>query len=196
VENLSSYKYIYNAVGCGHPSPPANGTIEPYSSTQVGAEVQYHCDEGHTPREWRTSQCQENGSWAPDPALDNCALGKLEQGILKNKFPVVYISVDCGLPNTTINVSLTVNTTTYNSTATYMCGSGLVSSEVYITECTRQGEWEPDPSTLECREPGIFHLLYTLCQFSLSYVILLADCGVPEALSSSFVTQISKKTRH
>ena len=32
-------------------------------------------DESHTPREWRTSQCLENGSWAPDPALLNCALG-------------------------------------------------------------------------------------------------------------------------
>ena len=62
-------------VSCGHPSPSVSGTIEPYNSTQEGAEVQYHCDEGYTPREWRTSQCQENGTWAPDPALLNCALG-------------------------------------------------------------------------------------------------------------------------
>ena len=67
--------FFQSVVSCGHPCPPANGTIEPYSSTQVGAEVQYHCDEGHTSREWSTFQCQENGSWVPDPALVNCVMG-------------------------------------------------------------------------------------------------------------------------
>ena len=71
-----TFNCIYIAVSCDRPSPPANGAIEPYSSIQEGAEVQYHCDEGHTSREWRTSQCQENGTWAPDPALLNCTFGK------------------------------------------------------------------------------------------------------------------------
>ena len=73
---VTSLLFLQPVVSCGHPFPPANGTIELYSSTQEGAEVQYHCDEGHTPREWRTSHCQENGTWAPDPALLDCTFGK------------------------------------------------------------------------------------------------------------------------
>ena len=73
--NLTVYIFYWYVASCGLPSPPANGTIEPYNSTEVGAEVQYHCDEGHTPREWRTSECQENGTWTPNPALLNCAMG-------------------------------------------------------------------------------------------------------------------------
>ena len=84
----------------------------------------------------------------------------------------VYISVECGIPNITMNVNLTVDTTTYNSTATYTCGTGYVSSEVYITVCTEHGEWEPDPNALECREPGMHVPFSKLWQLSLSYVIL------------------------
>ena len=80
---ICPFTIIYNAVGCGRPFPPVNGIIEPYSSTQEGAEIQYHCEEGHTPREWKTSQCQENGMWAPDPLLI-CTIGIFHTKCLKN----------------------------------------------------------------------------------------------------------------
>ena len=28
--------------------------------------IQFHCDEGYTPNEWNTSQCQDS-MWSPDP---------------------------------------------------------------------------------------------------------------------------------
>ena len=63
------------AVSCALPSSPANGSIEAYNSTQVGTEIQFHCDEGFIPTEWRTAQCQQNGTWTPEPTLLNCSVG-------------------------------------------------------------------------------------------------------------------------
>ena len=75
MEYVHSSVLFQTEVSCGNPFPPANGIIEHYSRTQVGSEVQYRCSEGYTPREWRTSLCQENGMWTPDPALLNCSTG-------------------------------------------------------------------------------------------------------------------------
>ena len=163
---------IYNAVGCGRPFPPANGTIELYSSTQEGAETQFHCDEGHTPREWKTSQCQENRSWTPDPLLTG-TIGTFTPSILSI---CKITAVNYSPPNITLNGSVTFTTTTYNSSATFMCRSGLVPSDV----CTSIGEWEPDPSTLECGDPGIPFDHRIDFFIYLVYVISTADCGIPK----------------
>ena len=58
--------------GCGPPSPPVNGSIEEYMSTEEGAEIQFHCDEDYTPNEWTTSQCQDS-MWSPDPQHLHCS---------------------------------------------------------------------------------------------------------------------------
>ena len=60
-------------VGCGRPSAPVNGSIEEYRSTEEGALIQFHCDEGYTPSHWNniSSQCI-NSVWSPDPQLLHC----------------------------------------------------------------------------------------------------------------------------
>ena len=40
-------------------------------STEEGAQIQFHCDEGYTPSQWNTSQCT-NTTWSPDPLLLHC----------------------------------------------------------------------------------------------------------------------------
>ena len=84
-----------HTASCGHPSPPANGTIESYNSTQEGTEIQFHCNEGHIPREWMTSQCQENGSWTPDPVQWNCTkhLPGLNTTFYMNVVNVFYMHI-------------------------------------------------------------------------------------------------------
>ena len=67
----SNVSFCHSA-GCGRPSPPVNGSIEEYRSTEEGAEIQFHCDEGYTPNEWNTSQCQDS-MWSPDPQLLHCS---------------------------------------------------------------------------------------------------------------------------
>ena len=45
------------------------------------------------------------------------------------------------------------------SNATYQCRDG--SSDVYTTQCTSDGVWEPNPNaTLDCTIPGIIKGIY------------------------------------
>ena len=59
--------------GCRIPSPPVNGSIEEYRSTEEGADIQFHCHDGYTPNEWMSSQCL-NSSWSPQPMDLVCVL--------------------------------------------------------------------------------------------------------------------------
>ena len=73
----SNHKFfLLFLVSCAPPFPPANGSIEAYNSTQVGIKVQFHCDEGYIPTEWKTAQCQRNGTWTQKPSVLNCTVGK------------------------------------------------------------------------------------------------------------------------
>ena len=58
--------HFYSSAGCRAPSSPVNVSIEEYSSTEEGAEIQFHCHDGYTPNEMMSSQCL-NSSWSPDP---------------------------------------------------------------------------------------------------------------------------------
>ena len=63
-----------NPAGCQAPSPPVDGSIDEYRSTEEGAEIQFTCTtHGPTPNEWIVSQCL-NSSWSPDPRELVCAL--------------------------------------------------------------------------------------------------------------------------
>ena len=63
---------ITEGVNCSTPTNPVSGTIEPYNCTQAGAVIQFHCNKTYAPTEWRTAECQLNGSWTPDPAQLIC----------------------------------------------------------------------------------------------------------------------------
>ena len=59
------------------------------------------------------------------------------------------ISVLCEILQSTENIIVNFTSTTMASNATYQCRNG--SSDVYTTQCTSDGVWEPNPnSTLDC----------------------------------------------
>ena len=62
-----------SVVNCRAPSPPADGSIDPYTSTVQGARVTFQCDEGFSPSGLMTSVCQAGGNWEPDPATTVCS---------------------------------------------------------------------------------------------------------------------------
>ena len=82
------------SAGCGRPSAPVNGSIEEYRSTEEGAEIQFHCDEGYTPNEWNTSQCQDS-MWSPDPQLLHCTSLTCKHNILHVRNVLCLFCIYC-----------------------------------------------------------------------------------------------------
>ena len=66
-------------------------------------------------------------------------------------FPIVL--VPCEILQSTTDIIVNLTSTEMGSRATYQCRNGL--SDVYTTQCTSVGVWEPNPnSTLDCTPPG------------------------------------------
>ena len=66
------------------------------------------------------------------------------------------ISVSCGTLQSTTDIIVNVTSTAMGSNATYQCRDGP--SDVYTTQCTSDGVWEPNPnSTRECTTPGLMN---------------------------------------
>ena len=62
--------------------------------------------------------------------------------------------VPCETLQSTTDIIVNFTSTAMGSNATYQCRNG--SSDVYTTQCTSDGVWEPNPnSTLNCTPPGI-----------------------------------------
>ena len=62
--------------------------------------------------------------------------------------------VPCETLQSTTDIIVNLTSTAMGSKATYQCRDG--SSDVYTTQCTSDGVWEPNPnSTLDCTITGI-----------------------------------------
>ena len=62
--------------------------------------------------------------------------------------------VPCEILQSTTDIIVNLTSTAMGSNATYQCRNG--SSDVYTTQCTSDGVWEPNPnSTLDCTITGI-----------------------------------------
>ena len=65
----------------------------------------------------------------------------------------MYIGlVSCETLQSTTDIIVNFTSTAMGSNATYQCKDGP--SDVYTTQCTSDGVWEPNPnSTLDCTAP-------------------------------------------
>ena len=59
-------------VNCSDPTPPMDGSIDPYQNTTEGAEIFFRCNPGFVPAGRMTATCASNGVWTPDPASFTC----------------------------------------------------------------------------------------------------------------------------
>ena len=74
---------FFLSAGCRVPLSPVNGSIEEYSSTEEGVEIQFHCHDGYTPNEMMSSQCL-NSSWSPDTMKLVCVKPLMETNVTIN----------------------------------------------------------------------------------------------------------------
>ena len=83
----------------------------------------------------------------------------------------ILIPVPCKTLQSTTDIIVNFTSTAMGSNATYQCRDG--SSDVYTTQCTSDGVWEPNPnSTLDCTSPAkiMVYATYTMqstCSHSL-----------------------------
>ena len=70
-------------------------------------------------------------------------------------------AVDCGIPVTNTNVSLSYNSTLENSLLWFSCRHGLIPEEVFTTTCYRNASWSPAPTQHFCAvaSSGIIYLV-------------------------------------
>ena len=67
-------------------------------------------------------------------------------------FCYLYL-VPCEILQSTTDIIVNLTSTAMGSNATYQCSDG--SSDVYTTQCTSDGVWEPNPnSTPDCTPPS------------------------------------------
>ena len=55
-------------VNCSDPTPPVDGSIDPYHNTTEGAEIFFRCNPGFVPAALMTAVCGADGRWNPNPA--------------------------------------------------------------------------------------------------------------------------------
>ena len=78
-----------------------------------------------------------------------------------------HFIVPCETLQSTTDIIVNLTSTVMGSNATYQCRDG--SSDVYTTQCTGDGVWDPNPnSTLNCTTPGVQGYLVTI---SYAYVV-------------------------
>ena len=57
---------------CSDPTPPMDGSIDPYHNTTEGAEILFGCNPMFVPSARMTATCACNGMWTPDPGSLTC----------------------------------------------------------------------------------------------------------------------------
>ena len=87
-----------------------------------------------------------------------------------------FYIVSCETLQSTTDIIVKLTSTAMGSIATYRCRDG--SSDVYTTQCTSDGVWEPNPnSTLDCMPPGkmlaVFYLYNCDIQLIIKYYLFI-----------------------
>jgi sugar lactone lactonase YvrE len=118
-----------NPVDCGALIAPTNGTVNAPTTTYQTTAT-YACSSGYAPSAGATRTCQANGTWSG--SAPTCNL------------------VDCGALPAPTNGTVSVPTTTYQSTATYSCLNGYDLSGGATRTCGLDGKWSGSAPGCTC----------------------------------------------
>ncbi|KAL9989269.1 hypothetical protein ACROYT_G003802 [Oculina patagonica] len=127
---------ICNAVDCGRPSTPVNGTVFGEQTTFPNV-LQFSCDEGFTQHGATERRCQPNGTWSGNET--SCQAN------------------DCGSLTVPRNGSSIGNETTYPNKMTFSCDEGFILIGSVIRQCQANKTWsglETSCKAIDCRFLG------------------------------------------
>ena len=60
---------LLSPVNCSDPTPPTDGSTDPYQNTTEGAEIFFRCNPGFVPARRMRAVCGADGRWNPDLPL-------------------------------------------------------------------------------------------------------------------------------
>ena len=100
--------------------------------------------------------------------------------------------VPCEALQSTTVIIVNLTSTAMGSTATYQCRDG--SSDVYTTQCTSDGVWEPNPnSTLDCT--GTDHDVPMQNGVIVAVIILVIVTGITIVVVAVFYWRINESNK-
>lgn len=131
---LTNFSPIPEPKACGRPEQPPNSTMIADKGFDVGATVDYNCDEGHLLVGPSSRTCLETGFY--------------------NEFPPVCKFIECGLPASIPHGSydLVNGTVGYLSTVIYKCNEGFEMLGRAMLTCDIDERWNGPPPRCELIE--------------------------------------------
>ena len=116
-------------VDCGLPGDPPHGSVS-LTSTTLGSVATYSCATGYTLAGTSKRICQADGAWGATAPTCNI--------------------VDCGPLKSLDNGIVSALTTTYQSKATYQCGTKYQIVGTETRTCQADGTWSDSAPTCKC----------------------------------------------
>ncbi len=137
-------KHLPTAVNCGPLTNITNGAVDTSSGTTFMMTATYTCDDGYTLAGGSTRMCGDDGQWTPIAPICN------RKSYNSPDVLITFIAaVDCmGLSNP-IDGMVALTATTFESTATYSCNTGLSLTGEATRTCEDTGAWSGSEPTCD-----------------------------------------------
>lgn len=134
--------YFIEPKACGRPEQPPNSTMITTKGFEVGATVEYNCDEGHLLVGPNARTCLETGFY--------------------NEFPPVCKYIECGLPASIPHgqYDLVNGSVGYLSQVVYKCNEGYEMLGRAMLTCDIDERWNGPPPRCEVIECDVLPAVY------------------------------------
>ncbi|EDS28660.1 furrowed [Culex quinquefasciatus] len=138
---------------CGRPEQPPNSTMVAPKGFDVGAVVEYNCDEGHLLVGPPQRTCLETGFYNEFPPVCKCKVLRFGEGVSRRLIDGVFLvtDIECGLPASIPNgfYDLVNGSVGYLSSVHYKCAEGYEMVGRALLTCDIDERWNGPPPRCE-----------------------------------------------
>jgi hypothetical protein len=137
---------------CGRPEQPPNSTMVAQNGFDVGAKVEYNCDDGHLLVGPALRTCLDTGFYNEFPPVCKCEYKRNNCIQLKSIISIFFFSdIECGLPASIPHgfYDLINGTVGYLSSVIYKCNDGFEMVGRAMLTCDIDERWNGPPPRCE-----------------------------------------------